>query len=469
MDHVRLVPNMARPPKEPMEKMKNCHFSRTAPFTENRLVGMTSLTNTSGTSNSWFQLKFAYDYQGRRIQKVVFTNSPSTNYVGEYTNTYAYDGWNCIGILNSSLSLVNSFLWGSDLSGSVQGAGGVGGLVEMACYGASTTNCFAAFDGNGNVSALVNAANGATVANYDYGPFGEVIRATGPMAKLNPFRFSTKYDDDESDLLYYGYRYYNPSTGRWLSKDPLEEDGGEGLYVWAANEPGTHIDLYGLQCQQVSGQFQLPFNEVTIPLGLYAEADASLNVSVNFEGTSCDCCGKGHTQRSKGKISVSGNAEVGITLGKRVNKTFGGINFMGFAGIRIAGTGGIQGSGEYVSYCDNTSSAEFTAGLKTGVNGQGGIMLSFAYPRGWPRRLTGPPWGERTGIGLVIQAEGTVTTTLNVACEDATCKVYANEQADASADIKGSLGPLSLSWNLGSVSGSWTQSNPVAQFANPFN
>jgi RHS repeat-associated protein len=57
------------------------------------------------------------------------------------------------------------------------------------------------------------------------GPFGEVIRATGPMAKGNPFRFSTKYQDDETDLLYYGYRYYNASTGRWLSRDPFEESG----------------------------------------------------------------------------------------------------------------------------------------------------------------------------------------------------------------------------------------------------
>jgi hypothetical protein len=31
------------------------------------------------------------------------------------------------------------------------------------------------------------------VAHYQYGPFGEVLRATGPMAKANPFRFSTKY------------------------------------------------------------------------------------------------------------------------------------------------------------------------------------------------------------------------------------------------------------------------------------
>jgi len=51
------------------------------------------------------------------------------------------------------------------------------------------------------------------------------------MAKVNPFRFSTKYQDDESDLVYYGYRYYNASTGRWLSRDPIGEKGGINLYV----------------------------------------------------------------------------------------------------------------------------------------------------------------------------------------------------------------------------------------------
>jgi RHS repeat-associated protein len=54
------------------------------------------------------------------------------------------------------------------------------------------------------------------------GPFGELLRATGPMAMANPFRFSTKYQDGETDLLYYGYRYYNASTGRWNSRDPLD-------------------------------------------------------------------------------------------------------------------------------------------------------------------------------------------------------------------------------------------------------
>jgi RHS repeat-associated protein len=71
----------------------------------------------------------------------------------------------------------------------------------------------------------VNAANGLVLANYEYGPFGEVIRATGPMAKLNPFLFSAKYQDDETDLVYYGYRFYNATTGRWLSRDPIRDMG----------------------------------------------------------------------------------------------------------------------------------------------------------------------------------------------------------------------------------------------------
>jgi RHS repeat-associated protein len=75
------------------------------------------------------------------------------------------------------------------------------------------------------VMALVNAADGSVAARYEYGPFGELIQATGPMAKVNPFRFSTKYQDEETGLVYYGYRYYDPSTGRWLNRDPLGELG----------------------------------------------------------------------------------------------------------------------------------------------------------------------------------------------------------------------------------------------------
>ncbi len=211
-----------------------------------------------------YTLTFAYDPKGRRIQKVVVTNG-----VTIYTDNFLYDGWNLIAVLNSSFSLQNSFLWGNDLSGSPQGAGGVGGLLEVSYHGSSTTtNCFPVYDGNGNVMALVNAADGTLAANYDFGPFGELIRATGPMAKVNPFREGTKFYDEETDMAYYGYRFYNPSTGRWLSRDPIDEasfrqsylktvstdernwlevqmpDGNE--FVLVQNDPIDNYDVNGL-------------------------------------------------------------------------------------------------------------------------------------------------------------------------------------------------------------------------------
>jgi RHS repeat-associated protein len=56
------------------------------------------------------------------------------------------------------------------------------------------------------------------------------------MARVNPFRFSTKYQDDETDLLYYGLRYFSASTGRWLSHDPLGEMGGVNIYGFVGND-----------------------------------------------------------------------------------------------------------------------------------------------------------------------------------------------------------------------------------------
>ncbi len=91
------------------------------------------------------------------------------------------------------------------------------------------------------------------------GPFGEVLRATGPMAKANPFRFSTKYQDDETDLDYYGYRYYSVSTGKWLSRDPAQEDaGGPNLYGFVRNSALNRFDACGLCDDSGSGTITCP-------------------------------------------------------------------------------------------------------------------------------------------------------------------------------------------------------------------
>jgi RHS repeat-associated protein len=104
----------------------------------------------------------------------------------------------------------------------------------------------ACYDGNGNVIALVNFSDASLTARYEYGPFGEPIRQTGPMAEATPFRFSTKFTDNETGHLYCGYRYYLPSVGRWASRDAIGEDGGMNTYAILAGNPITEVDASGL-------------------------------------------------------------------------------------------------------------------------------------------------------------------------------------------------------------------------------
>ena len=214
---------------------------------ENRLVSLETTFSAAAAGKPRQKLEFAYDHQSRRIQKKLYAwDDGIEDWVLTSTVRYLYDGWNLIAEVGTSGSLVHSYLWGSDLSGSLQGAGGVGGLLAVSNHQAPTGTHFPAYDGNGNVTALVSAANGTESARYEYGPFHELLRATGPLAFLNPFRASTKYQDDETGWLYYGYRYYDPSTGRWLSRDPIGKDGGLNVFAFVSNTPINEIDYLGL-------------------------------------------------------------------------------------------------------------------------------------------------------------------------------------------------------------------------------
>jgi RHS repeat-associated protein len=228
---------------------------------ENRLTKIESRTEHLGPlPAAGRKIECEYDYLGRRIRKKTSAWNPGPeNWNPPTERKFVYDGWNLVGIFDANNALLQSFAWGSDLSGTMQGAGGVGGLLSMTVHsGANAGTYFYAYDGNGNVAALVNAADGVVVARYEYGPFGEVIRATGPLAKENPFRFSTKYQDDETDLLYYGYRYYNASTGRWLGRDPLGERGGRNLYGFVGNVPMVRIDRLGLEWAEDEYGYPIP-------------------------------------------------------------------------------------------------------------------------------------------------------------------------------------------------------------------
>ena len=227
---------------------------------ENRLLAMESKLASLPSTNLAKRVEFSYDWQGRRIRKLVKNSSLQV-----LSDTrFIYDGWNLVAELNSDLSLKTSYAWGLDLSGSIQGAGGVGGLLFAVYYSPSTEVYFPAYDGNGNLMALCKGSDGTWAAQYEYGPFGEVIRATGPMARVNPFRWSTQYTDDETDLLMYPARPYSPSTGRFLSRDRIEEEGGLNLYGFVENAPVNFVDPFGEEILVIAGRHK--FNGTTFPL-----------------------------------------------------------------------------------------------------------------------------------------------------------------------------------------------------------
>ena len=81
---------------------------------ENRAVSFASLASAPLASQR--KVDCIYDFQGRRIQKIVSTNNGSA-WIAVSTNKFVYDGWNMVAILNSPSSMLQSFTWGNDLSG----------------------------------------------------------------------------------------------------------------------------------------------------------------------------------------------------------------------------------------------------------------------------------------------------------------------------------------------------------------
>ncbi len=206
---------------------------------ENRLVSVAPQTPASGDT----KVEFLYDYRGRRVSKSV-SEFNGTDWTQTSTTLYVYDGWNLIQELDGTGAVQKSYAWGLDLSQSIQGAGGVGGLLAMTD---GTDTYLYCYDANGNVGQMVDADNGSLVANYQYDPFGKTIFSSGVMKEANPFRFSTKYADAETGFYYYGYRYYSSELGRWLSRDPLGEEGGVNLYLSCTNNLICFIDPFGLK------------------------------------------------------------------------------------------------------------------------------------------------------------------------------------------------------------------------------
>ncbi len=198
---------------------------------ENRLSSVEAVPNLPVEAKR--RVEFVYDSMGRRIQKKVYDWNSSINaYQLQSSIRFVYDAWNLIAELDSGNVPIRRYVWGTD---------------HLLLINAATDSYQAGYDGNQNITSLIDATTGTSAGTYDYDPFGNAIQVVGAYAEQNPFRFSNKYSDTETGLIYYGHRYYAPATGRWISRDPIDEEGGINLYAFVQNNPINDVDLLGLR------------------------------------------------------------------------------------------------------------------------------------------------------------------------------------------------------------------------------
>jgi RHS repeat-associated protein len=224
---------------------------------ENRLIAVNKLTRDEDDAiiGTTTLVTYAYDHLSRLV---VRTTTAENTTEGATTTRYLYDGWNRIAEY-SGQTLKKTYTWGMDLSGSMQGAGGVGGLLALRIHGTGDDAgaYFPTYDGNGNISEYLkwiqdadtgtfgDQPDAAVAAHFEYDPFGNTLPTSTGNTGLFSYRFSTKPLDFTTGLYYYGYRWYDPLTGRWPSRDPIEEEGGTNLYGFVGNNGVDRADLYG--------------------------------------------------------------------------------------------------------------------------------------------------------------------------------------------------------------------------------
>jgi len=242
-------------------------------------------------TNQWFS-QFSYDAKMRRRIRQEYTWQ-SGAWVQTNAVYYVYDGNVVIQERNINNLPSTTYTRGLDLSSSLEGAGGIGGLLSMTLnFEPGTLNSNSYFyhaDGSGNVTMLLNPSQ-YIVAKYLYDAFGNTLSAAGMLAEANLYRFSSKEAHSTSGLIYYLYRYYDANLQRWPNRDPITEEGFESLQdlsgikipVGAFRVSGDSINLYQFVQNQPTLYYDSVGLEMTGP-GTPACAKAMANYAIAYK------------------------------------------------------------------------------------------------------------------------------------------------------------------------------------------
>lgn len=197
------------------------------------------------------KVRYSYDSLNRRLSKQIEAKDPvSGKWEVQESFTYLYAGQNEIGCYNAGGELVELRILGTGKGAEI------GAAVAIEMQGKIYAPLH---DHIGNVVALAEAETGELAEVYRYSAFGESFLFSGESAELekarNPWRYASKRTDPETGFVYFGRRYYDPGSNRWITPDPIGFQGGPNLYAYVLNSPMTHFDLYGLFARNGNGGY----------------------------------------------------------------------------------------------------------------------------------------------------------------------------------------------------------------------
>ena len=179
-----------------------------------------------------------YDYRGRRFEKKVTVNGAVSGHCWYLYRRYLQVAE--LDLTHPEPVLVKSYLWDPTEPRATR-------VLTMTCWKGNVPqhneHLYFMHDAMKNVTSIFDGQQ-TRRARYEYAPFGSLLTAEEDMAQENKFRFSCEYADDELGLVYYNYRHLNPADGRWINRDPIQEQGGWNLYGFVNNSI-VYFDLLG--------------------------------------------------------------------------------------------------------------------------------------------------------------------------------------------------------------------------------
>ncbi|WP_345992191.1 RHS repeat-associated core domain-containing protein [Sulfurimonas sp. HSL-1716] len=224
---------------------------------------------------------YAYNQDGYLSSKVSPTGTTSYDYgsLGELKSVVLEDGTTVQYLYNAQNqrvakevngTITEKYLW-ADLTTLLAVYDGNDNLLRRYDYADSRMPYkmeskgkayYLAYDQAGTLKAVADA-RGKVVKAITYDSFGNILEDTNPKLHIE-FGFAGGLQDTDTGLVHFGYRDYDPVTGKWTAKDPIGFNGGDtNLYGYVLGDPVNLVDPKGLATLKINGQkIQVHKNDV---------------------------------------------------------------------------------------------------------------------------------------------------------------------------------------------------------------